>query len=335
MSKGVVLSFTFATQAGPIPLSDLDTNFGQLAAAVNDFGSYNNYLVDSSGAANTITVTTPANTTFSYVTGQLLQVLLANTNTSATVNINVNSLGNKTVVNQGQTNVGAGQLIAGTILLLQYNGTSFVLLSSGTSGLFASGSAANPSIAFLTYPNTGIYNPGSNTLGFAVAGVSAGIIGNTGGLQWGTPTGGDQGLGTINVQNGYYLNGASQFQSGSFTATLTGMTSTTTGPVYYVISGKIATISCGSLTNLSSANTLTLTGLPAALQPATTAYQLVPCNLYSNGVNTLCGAQINMSSGTITFYVATGSSPTVFSSTGFSPTGYKGLSATSITYSLE
>jgi hypothetical protein len=143
--KPVAITNTFATQTGPIPLSELDTNFSSLATSINDMATYSNYLQDLSGSANQITVTTAVGIAFAYSTGMLLQVLLANTNTSTTVNINVNGLGNQLVLANSGAAPGIGSLTAGSILLLQYNGTDFLLLGSSVSnGIFPSVVVGSP-----------------------------------------------------------------------------------------------------------------------------------------------------------------------------------------------
>ena len=133
MASNVTPTNTFQTQPGPLPLSQLDTNFSAITAALNAFQTYGNYLVDSSGAANTITVTTPAGTTFAYIAGVPIQIQVANTTTSSTVNINVNGLGNKPVVLPAGGALTAGQIVAGQIISVIYDGTSFRMISE-TSG---------------------------------------------------------------------------------------------------------------------------------------------------------------------------------------------------------
>lgn len=139
MSKPITIPFTFQTQAGPIPLSELDTNFGTGATAINDFATYSNYLTDTSGAPNQITVTIPVGTTFAYAAGVSLQVLLANTNTSTAVQINVSGLGNKAVQNNDGSVPAVGQLIAGMILQLQFNGTVFLMTGASSKAAAISG----------------------------------------------------------------------------------------------------------------------------------------------------------------------------------------------------
>jgi trimeric autotransporter adhesin len=128
MAKPVSISFTFQTQSGPIPLSELDTNFASLAQAINDFATYGNYLIDTSGAANVITVNTPGGTTFSYNAGVPIQVQIAHTTTISGVTINVNGLGSKAVVNNDGSVLIVGAFVVGQILEMMYDGTSFRVL---------------------------------------------------------------------------------------------------------------------------------------------------------------------------------------------------------------
>jgi hypothetical protein len=174
MSKPVVIPNTFAAQAGPIPLSQLDADFAVAAAALNDLATYSNYFVDSSGAPNIITVTVGAPLTFAYSAGMPLQVKLATTNTSTTVNINVNALGNKTVILNDGTAPPVGSLTANSILDLMYDGVSFRVLSMRGStpvGLFGDGTVGAPSISFASDTDTGIYRGGTNTLNIATGGA--------------------------------------------------------------------------------------------------------------------------------------------------------------------
>lgn len=83
------------------------------------------YVADSSGAANTITaVFNPAIT--SLATGKIYQVKIANTNTGDTV-IDVNALPTKEVRSLDLQQLEAGQITAGMMALLQYDGTYFQL----------------------------------------------------------------------------------------------------------------------------------------------------------------------------------------------------------------
>lgn len=155
MSKPISVGFTYGTVTTSLLLSQLDTNFGTVFGAINDFATYGNYLVDSSGTPNQITVTIPAGTTFSYSAGVPLQVQIANTNTSTAVNINVSLLGNKAVQNIDGSLPSVGQLVAGMILQLQYNGTAF-LMTGATSKSIAPFTVTAGGNVTLPAPSSGI-----------------------------------------------------------------------------------------------------------------------------------------------------------------------------------
>lgn len=264
MSKPITTPFTFQAQAGPIPLSQLDSDFSTAAAAINDFATYSNYLTDTSGAPNQITVTIPVGTTFSYSAGVKLEVLLGNTTTSTAVQINVNGLGNKAVQNIDGSVPAVGQLIAGMILQLQYNGTVFLLVGAASKpGSIAPFTATAGGNVTLPAPSSGASLTVNSLTGFGVlinaaaaadiswqinllgvdslwvgsnASGATNLIGaltgtdyiftnqarpltfGTSGLERvriatgmivGAPTGGDQGVGTVNC-TGVFLNQATQ-----------------------------------------------------------------------------------------------------------------------------
>lgn len=169
MSKPITTPFTFQAQAGPIPLSQLDSDFSTAAAAINDFATYSNYLTDTSGAPNQITVTIPVGTTFSYSAGVKLEVLLGNTTTSTAVQINVNGLGNKAVQNIDGSVPAVGQLIAGMILQLQYNGTVFLLVGAASKpGSIAPFTATAGGNVTLPAPSSGASLTVNSLTGFGV-----------------------------------------------------------------------------------------------------------------------------------------------------------------------
>jgi len=157
MAGSVTVPNQFQAQNGPIPLSQLDNNFTALAGPLNAVSTFSNYYVDSSGAANTITVTISLPQTFSYTAGVRLDVKLSNTNTSSTVNINVNSLGNQAVLNGDGSSVAVGQLTAGMILGMIYNGTNFLLVGSASkSASIAPFTATSGGNVTLPAPSSGV-----------------------------------------------------------------------------------------------------------------------------------------------------------------------------------
>jgi hypothetical protein len=108
----------------------------------------------------------------------------------------------------------------------------------------------------------------------------------------------------------------------SFTGTLTGFTANPTGTVNWVRMGNFAALRIGADISAtpSNATTMTMTGLPAAVQPTGTVE--VNCtSILNNGTGQLLGvASIN--GGTITFSLIAGSPAAV---TAFTAAGLKGL----------
>jgi len=120
--------------------------------------------------------------------------------------------------------------------------------------------------------------------------------------------------------------------AGSFTGTLTGMTSATTGTVNYIVKGNICTLyrDASGFAGTSNTTALTMTGLPAAVQPSSNVQ--VPCTIRDNSVDVIGDAGILSASPTlITFRV-----DATLSVTGFTAANDKGLPpGWSITYVLS
>lgn len=109
--------------------------------------------------------------------------------------------------------------------------------------------------------------------------------------------------------------------SGTFTCTLTGCTTSPTGTATWTRIGKLVVLVLPSITGTSNVNTMTYTGLPAAIQPATLSVQVMSIGSIENNSATVAtgSASVAVGSGTITFYLAGGV-------TGFTNSGVKGLS---------
>lgn len=159
-----------------------------------------------------------------------------------------------------------------------------------------------------------------------------------GGIVCNGATGGDEGAGTINVASGYYINGTSQFQTGTFTGTLTGCTTSPTATIRYVIVGNMCTLFFPTLTGTSNTTSATITGLPAVCQ-ATTNAQAQPIATMEDNSNAALGGyvQIQTASGTMILALAEStaiSNRVEYVQAGFTNSGTKGLGGGSITYSL-
>jgi hypothetical protein len=78
------------------------------------------------GTADALTITlTPAIT--AYATGQIFQFIAASTNATATPSINVNGVGVKTIKRHSGAAIQAGDISAGAVVQVAYNGTNFLL----------------------------------------------------------------------------------------------------------------------------------------------------------------------------------------------------------------
>jgi len=157
-----------------------------------------------------------------------------------------------------------------------------------------------------------------------------------GGVTVGSPTGGDKGLGTLNA-TGVFVNGAAILtaSTGTFTGTLTGFTAGTSGTINYVVAGGICALYApAGFTGTSNAITMTMTGLPSAVQPANTVNATCGKVSNNNGIDYAC--ECTVSGSTITFTTLLGSSPNITYGGSFANTGVKGLgTGWTITYPIS
>ena len=131
MARPITIPNVFQNQTGNIPLSQLDTDFSTLATAINDPASYSNYAVDS-GAVNAYIITlNPAPSTLASMVGVTITFKPLVTNTGAST-INVNGFGAINIVNTDSSALISGEIVAGNIFQLSYNGTNFILMSVST-----------------------------------------------------------------------------------------------------------------------------------------------------------------------------------------------------------
>lgn len=114
------------------------------------------------------------------------------------------------------------------------------------------------------------------------------------------------------------------YATGSFTATLTGMTATTTGTVNWTSNGNTVTLLIPSaITGTSNTTSMVLTGMPQAIRPFSSSV-LDTINI-DNGVATRGTATIAVASGNITFAKD-------LNGGAFTASGSKGISAQQITF---
>jgi hypothetical protein len=95
-------------------------------------------------------------------------------------------------------------------------------------------------------------------------------------------------------------NGYSGHNEGTFTITATGFTTSVTGTARWVKNGKAITLFIPTLTGTSNATTMTLTGLPASIQPTQTFFE--EKRMTDNGIDVTGVMRFNNASGTIDLF---------------------------------
>jgi hypothetical protein len=111
------------------------------------------YAPDTGTASNLVVTLNPAPT--AYVAGMGIVVLVANSNTGASV-INVNGLGNASIVHRDGSALVSGELLAGGMVGLMYDGNHFQLAWAATSpGTGSTGGMLTASQAYYVNVNTG------------------------------------------------------------------------------------------------------------------------------------------------------------------------------------
>lgn len=193
MASSVTLTNTFASQTGPLQLSTLDTNYSQLATAVNTLSNFANYYVDT-GSTNAIVITTSSPQIFSYVAGVTITVKVAASNTGATT-VSVNGT-SKNVLSSLGSNLTANQLLTNQVYNFTYDGTNFYLtggyqlpVTTNTAGnvtIAAPGSGTSLTINNSTSALLNLNQTTSNVnaaLSFTTSGSGYGVISSNTYLQ--------------------------------------------------------------------------------------------------------------------------------------------------------
>jgi hypothetical protein len=202
--------------------------------AINDPYSINALLGSITGTNAIAAVATPSIT--AYATGAMYSFVAANTNTAAAT-LSIDGLAAKSITKNGSATLTAGDIQAGKLTLVQYDGTTFQLMNNIVYG----GSIANGNIVSLSTP-LGVANGGTglSTLTVnsvmlgngvsAVQTVAPGTIGNglaSTGSTWaasprgGIPPGMSSGLKIQATSNTAVTVTASQIAIGSTTGTYT------------------------------------------------------------------------------------------------------------------
>jgi hypothetical protein len=117
---------------------------------------------------------------------------------------------------------------------------------------------------------------------------------------------------------------AADYVTGSFTATLTGVSGTVTGTISYKRTGHLVTLyAASSITGTSTSTAFTITGLPAACQPVWVATGLTAYGGMNSGAATGLAALILAGGSTVTF----SKTITAFDNLSWTASGSKGLTS--------
>jgi hypothetical protein len=102
---------------------------GTDAVRYSQIQSNTDKLVTVSGTDTLTGSVTPALT--AYAAGNMFSFVVANTNTTA-VTINIDGVGSKSITRTGSTALVAGDMVAGQVALIEYDGTRFQLLNGNS-----------------------------------------------------------------------------------------------------------------------------------------------------------------------------------------------------------
>lgn len=129
VAGGVLYKFVLKTSTG-VTIGTYDN-----IPSIDDPTAFNN-IITVTGTDTLIGTSTPPNT--AYTRGMTLSFVVANTNTGA-VTIDVDGLGAKEITFAGSAPLIAGQMTAGALVTIEYDGTRFQLMnSSGALAITAS-----------------------------------------------------------------------------------------------------------------------------------------------------------------------------------------------------
>ncbi len=160
-ATGILLKFVLYTSTNQL----IGTYDG--IPSINDPFGINSQLSSIAGT-NSITATATPTLT-AYATGAIYSFIAANTNTGAAT-LSIDSLTATSITKNGSVALSAGDIQAGKMMLVEYDGTAFQLVNNIVYG----GSITNGNIVSLTSP-LGVANGGSGAATFAANSV---LLGN-------------------------------------------------------------------------------------------------------------------------------------------------------------
>ena len=131
------------------------------------------YLTTIAGT-DTITAVAPASMT-AYAAGQTFRFIAAGANTTTGVTININGIGAKSITKNGTTALAIGDIISGSVVTINYDGTQFQVFGVAVASLLG---LANTWTATNTFTaSTGIITTGKIGVGTASPLAQLAVVG--------------------------------------------------------------------------------------------------------------------------------------------------------------
>jgi ribosomal protein S11 len=264
-----------------------------------------NNIFEATDGTYTFTVQTSGSTVYAgSLSNSTLQLITNNTN-----RLSITSAGATTIPAPSSGNVALTVTgVTGSFAQVLQNTTS----GSGTENYLSATNGTDTNCVLLisqvgAATKGATFGPNTATaLKFQTNGTVAMTIGSDQGITVGSPTGGDQGAGTLNAVNLYVQGVAVSTLTGSTGTFTLGTTacSGATATARYNISGNVVQLFIPAFSGTSTATTFTLTGLPAAIQPARTQMVSVGASVFedNSGASTAESILITAASGTVNIY---------------------------------
>lgn len=168
MAKNTSIPNAFASQSGSIPLSELDQNFNTISTSLLSANGYNNYGTETGAADAYVVSLSPATATLAAGLQVSFIATAANTGPST---LNVNSLGVKNILSSQGAALTGGEIAAGGIVNVIYDGTAWQLVGSGGGGaegggfLYENTQTLTSNYTITTGKNAGSFGPVSIATG--------------------------------------------------------------------------------------------------------------------------------------------------------------------------
>lgn len=185
----------------------LDVNFAEFIAALNTLTTYSNYFLDQSAVPGQINVTVPPGLNVSLSPGLQLQIKVANTiPVTGGASLLINALPNTPIINPDGSNIGAAQIVIGSVITVIYEAVS---------GVFQLIAGGNDNAAFtpIVPPANGWYLSAPPVMSLNLGGAKVAQVTNVG--EWTLTGSGTGALFELNVGPGeiglYVLGGDSVY----------------------------------------------------------------------------------------------------------------------------